>query len=499
MPLFTEDSIQQLFGNEAAENENIARLREYYVKSEVFDQMTTDAPLRILVGHKGIGKSALVKVALAEAAERHDVAILVRPDDIHGVASEEKGLLELIREWKNGLARIISEKALDVIGGTSPQAGLVRGAARVLDVVASSISSNAFQVTLDPTRMAIAKRFLKDRRIVVYLDDLDRGWEGRLLDIRRISALLNAARDMSSENPGLLFRVALRSDVYYLVRTSDESTDKVEGSVAWYTWSNHEIMVLLIKRIETFFGRKVDEARLRVEKQKHIAFYLDSVFSQKFEGQGHWENAPTYKVLMSLVRKRPRDLVKLCTAAGRVAAKEKRSLILTKHLESVFEDYSQGRVQDTINEYRSELPDVERLLVGMKPTKRTKRTKEAYFYDTGALLAKLRSIMEGGRFRFASGREATEKELASFLYKINFLIATKVLESGYVVRRYFEENRYLSSTFADFGFGWEVHPAYRWALQPDSVWDILQNLRVAADDDEDEEEREKARRKMELE
>ena len=492
MSKFTDDSIHRLFGNEAAENESIERLREYYVKSDVFGMMTGDAPLRILVGHKGIGKSALVKVALAEALEREEVAIFVRPDDIHGVATMETGLLELIREWKDGLTTIIAEKVMEAIGGDSAKARLARGATQVLDTIMESVSLKNFTVSLDPARRAIAERLLKTRRVVVYLDDLDRGWEGLSLDIRRISALLNAARDMSSDNRGLLFRIALRTDVYYLVRTSDESTDKVEGSVVWHSWTNHEIMVLLIKRIETYFGRTIDEATLRDQKQRHLAHYLESVFESRFRGQGHWANAPTYRVLMSLIRKRPRDLIKLCTSAARVSGRERASLIATKHLESVFEDYSQGRIQDSINEYRSELPEIERLLVGMKPAKRTRKTKDAYFYDTGALLKKLRNIMEGGRFRFAKGRQATDKELASFLYKINFLIATKTLESGYVVRRYFEENRYISSTFADFGFGWEVHPAYRWALQPDNVWDIFRNLQPAIDDDVEEEELQKA-------
>ena len=494
MLAFTDNSIHRLFGNEAAENESIERLRQYYVKSDVFDMMTGDTPLRILVGHKGIGKSALVKVALAEAPERQEVAILVRPDDIHGVAAVEKGILELIREWKNGLTTIIAEKVMETIGGASARAGIARGAAQVLDVIVDSVSSKNFRVSLDPARRAIAERLLETRRVVVYLDDLDRGWEGRSLDIRRISALLNAARDMSSDNPGLFFRIALRTDVYYLVRTSDESTDKVEGSVVWYSWTNHEIMVLLIKRIETYFGRPIEEKALRGQKQIHLAHYLEGVFESRFRGQGHWANAPMYRVLMSLIRKRPRDLVKLCTSAAREAGRERASLIATKHLESVFEDYSQGRIQDSINEYRSELPDIERLLVGMKPAKRTRKTKDAYFYDSGALLKKLRNIMEGGRFRFAKGGDATEKELASFLYKTNFLIATKTLESGYVVRRYFEENRYISSTFADFGFGWEVHPAYRWALQPDTVWDIFRNLHLAVDDDVEEDELQKAKR-----
>lgn len=50
-----------------------------------------------------------------------------------------------------------------------------------------------------------------------------------------------------------------------------------------------------------------------------------------------------------------------------------------------------------------------------------------------------------------------------------------------IVRKYFEENRYLSSTFADFGFDWEIHPAYGWALQPDNIDDIYASLKLSAD------------------
>ena len=54
--------------------------------------------------------------------------------------------------------------------------------------------------------------------------------------------LLNALRDMSTDFKGLYFRVALRADVYFLVTNlQTNSTDKVEGSVIWYSWTNHEI------------------------------------------------------------------------------------------------------------------------------------------------------------------------------------------------------------------------------------------------------------------
>lgn len=483
MPLFDEDSIQTLFGNEAAENETIARLRQYYVKGETYDRMLTEMPLRILVGHKGIGKSALITVALSEARDHSQVAVLVRPDDIEGIASGEKSLNALIREWKRGLREILLKKVFDSIGLQSPSSSLARGAAKVLEVVAASVTSDVVTITTDPAKRAIAEAFLKTRRVTVYLDDLDRGWEGKPSDIRRISALLNAVRDMSSEDPGMQFRVALRSDVYYLVRTSDESTDKIEGSVIWYSWTNHEILVLLIKRIETFFNRPLDERAVVKERQRHIAHFLDSVFAPKFEGQGKWSNAPMYHVLMSLVRRRPRDLVKLCTSAAREAASEGADKIHTKHLQAVFEEYSQGRIQDTVNEYRTELADIERLLMGMKPSRKELTARASYYYPTDALLKKLNNIMQGGRFVFASGKVATEKDLASFLYKINVLVATKELDGGLIQRRYFEESRYLSGAFADFGYAWEVHPAYRWALQADSVREIFENVGLSGEEE----------------
>jgi len=82
-----------------------------------------------------------------------------------------------------------------------------------------------------------------------------------------------------------------------------------------------------------------------------------------------------------------------------------------------------------------------------------------------------------------NGREADARELAQFLYKINLLTARKVMPSGEIERRYFEENRYVSGRFADFGYDWEVHPAYRWALQPDTVASILQELELSSEKD----------------
>lgn len=79
---FSETNIARLFGHEAAEDEDIVLLRAYYFKSSIFGQVATDLSMRLLVGHKGIGKSALFKVAMAEEASEGKISILIKPDDI---------------------------------------------------------------------------------------------------------------------------------------------------------------------------------------------------------------------------------------------------------------------------------------------------------------------------------------------------------------------------------------------------------------------------------
>ena len=477
---FDDETIQGLFGFEDAESESIARLKEYYFKKDTFNRVTAALPIRLLVGHKGTGKSALFKVAISEEKEKGNLPILIKPDDIAELGKSNENFLLRIRQWKYGLIKIIGEKVFNELEIHDEKiiSKLTQFGLKIVSYVAESLKNVCETVDLTPTQKLLIDNFLKSKKIIVYIDDLDRGWEGKKEDIIRISALLNCIRDMANENPGLLFKVSLRSDVYYLVRTSDESTDKIEGSVVWCKWSNHEIFVLLIKRILTYFGKEVDEEKLLATPQEHLRFYLDDVMERTFSGRGKWSNVHMYKVLMSLIRKRPRDLVKLCSLAAQQAQFTGSHIILTSHFQSIFEEYSQGRIQDTINEYKSELPSIEKLLFGMRPSTKEKNVGLGYIYTTTQLMTKLNKIIQNNNFRFANGNQASAKELAQFLYKINFLTARKLLETGEIQRKYFEENRYLSSSFVYYGYELEGHPAFRWALQPEGFNATLDKLEV---------------------
>ncbi len=67
---FTPEIIEELFGTEAAEQEDPLRLRKYFFKNKTYEDIKANLPLRILVAHKGIGKSALFKVCFSEDIDR---------------------------------------------------------------------------------------------------------------------------------------------------------------------------------------------------------------------------------------------------------------------------------------------------------------------------------------------------------------------------------------------------------------------------------------------
>lgn len=473
---FTEENISRLFGHEAAEDEEFERLQSYYIKNNTHKKLTADLPLRILVGHKGVGKSAIFTIARHEDEKENRLSVLIKPDDISKIGQNNSDFSQMIRDWKDGLLCIIATKVfenlnIDIEDNTLNN--LLRKGTKILNLIKDTLVSKTKEISLNGINKSIIEQFLKNNRIIVYIDDLDRGWQSKKDDIQRISALLNAVRDLSNDNKGLQFRISLRTDVYYLVRTSDESTDKIEGSVVWHKWINHEILILLVKRIETFFDRDINVDSLRNADQIRIANYLDSIFEKRFMDYGKWSNAPIHRVLMSLIRNRPRDLVKLCTLAAKIAYENGSNKIKTEHLKAIFPEYSQGRIQDTINEYKSELPEIERLLLNMKPSQKEVKDHIGYIYDTNRLKRKIRNIQEQGKFTYTNGKTATDSDLIQFLYKINFITARKKLEDGTIERKYFEENRYISSPNVDFGFDWEIHPAFRWALSPNENDQLL--------------------------
>lgn len=482
---FSDEQIREMFGDLAAEDEKKERFSSCFIKTDVYQKIHNFLPIRILVAHKGIGKSAIFRMSYLENLENNVLSLWVKPDDILKIANTEDDIdpLLMIRQWKDGLEELLVEKVISNFNISKDNDGInqiARKGVKLTEQIFAIVKKVNEFFDVDEVKKSVAKEYLKKRKIVIYIDDLDRAWNGSKQNVYRISALLNAIRDMCNETDELCFRISLRSDVYYLVRTADESTDKIDGNVIWLSWTEHELMALLVKRVQSYFGNALSERILLDMKQYEMSEYLNDIMAETFEGDGKWNNRPIRYIFLSLIRRRPRDLINLCTLAARNANVAGRNLIVTKDWEEVFESYSTSRLQDTINEHKYELPDIERLLLGMRPSHKMRKEDKPFVYDKERLIRKIEGIIQNGKFYFTNSKECEVEELITFMYKINFLNARKNMKDGYIDRKYFEDNKYISSKNVDFGYDWEIHPAFRWALYPDNS-DILKITDIPKD------------------
>jgi len=473
MPKFDDQTIETLFGADDAEAERPERFKEYFFYNGAYDSVISNLPIRVLVGHKGVGKSALLKRAFLADTEADKIAFWLQSGDIDAIRpinSTASSLVARIEGWKQGISAFLASSLLKLVYPESYESTLDQirsgSATSLREVYTRALEIYAKERGIDP----------KSLTVTLYIDDIDRGWTANSEDIKNISALLNAMRDIAGPDDRIRFRIGLRSDVYFLVRTSDESTDKIERNVIWIKWTNDEILRLAAKRIQTFFKVEVDERALKGLQQPQITqTILSKVIDPVFRGKGHWDNRPIHNVLLSLTRARPRDLVKLFHGAARRAQSRNHQIISSEDLDDSFQSYSQERLQDIINEFRTELPQIENLLLNMRPTKKQQRTAENYQFSTDRLSVKLQEIMQHVTLRFANGRYVTPRSLIQFLYKIDFITARRKTASG-IDRKYFDESRFLATEIVEFGYGWEIHPAYRWALQPQDIQDVINSL-----------------------
>ncbi len=98
---FDDDTIRSIFGHEAAEDDDIRRLKQFYFKNTTYSRLRANHTLRLLIGHKGIGKSAMLTIAAQEDLANKQLAISLRPDDIDEIDSSGDRLNGQIKAWKD--------------------------------------------------------------------------------------------------------------------------------------------------------------------------------------------------------------------------------------------------------------------------------------------------------------------------------------------------------------------------------------------------------------
>ena len=107
---FKKDNRLKLFGHEDAGKEDDSRLTSYYYKTVQYEDVMSNIKLQIVIGEKGTGKSALLKMAFIEDLDTDAVPIWIRLDDLSELYSEilnSNNLYELKTLWKRSISKLV--------------------------------------------------------------------------------------------------------------------------------------------------------------------------------------------------------------------------------------------------------------------------------------------------------------------------------------------------------------------------------------------------------
>lgn len=107
---FRKENRLRLFGHEDAGKEKVQRLSEYYFRTNQYEDVYSDIDFQMVVGEKGTGKSALLKMAYIEGIENEEISIWIRMEDLSELYSdllEEDDLYKLKMLWKKAISRLV--------------------------------------------------------------------------------------------------------------------------------------------------------------------------------------------------------------------------------------------------------------------------------------------------------------------------------------------------------------------------------------------------------
>ncbi|MGK2256380.1 MAG: hypothetical protein ACI8Y6_001688, partial [Brevundimonas sp.] len=89
MSPFTPDNIGEIFGSDAADTEDAARLYTFFISNDSYHNVRAPNPICLVVGQKGIGKTALMRVSALDDQRNRFPSIFIRGSRI--LAAAEAG------------------------------------------------------------------------------------------------------------------------------------------------------------------------------------------------------------------------------------------------------------------------------------------------------------------------------------------------------------------------------------------------------------------------
>ena len=372
------------FGAPAAERDVDVGLYTYFVESEDYQRLLRREQT-IVIGNRGAGKSALFKILAQRLKSTGALVIELSPENysyelLSTVLRREgqgswakqgafaaawkyliyvlimKGLTSQGPRLKTGASSRIYAYLRDNHKGfqENPSAVLVSYLKRIegLKIGSYEASIRATELSrlykleeLEPLLPCLVEITAK-RKVIVLVDELDKGWDGSEDAKAFVSGLFQAAVSMNQLTHSLTVYISLRQELYDSIPALYDDAQKYRDIIQTIRWDEESLLKVAANRI-----------RYSVPKLKN---HTDiDCWNEVFVETLTYRKAKSFNYLIDRTLYRPRELIQFCTDALGESKDQKIAPIEYSVLSRAELIYSDGRTKDIAAEYRFQYPGLQ--------------------------------------------------------------------------------------------------------------------------------------------
>jgi energy-coupling factor transporter ATP-binding protein EcfA2 len=376
------DYSQLNFGAPAAERDIGQGLADYFVESPAFTRVA-NREKTVVLGNRGTGKSAIFKVLARREREKGSIVIELSPEDYsyemlaRVLVSESEGSWGKVgayaASWRYLIWVLImkglSDKSSVIRKGTAarqlrrylyenhpsitanPIGTLISYLKRIegvkVGVWGAEMRTRELQQLYELKELQPLLPVVKDmcarQKVVVLVDELDRGWDASEDARGFVAGLFQACMSINGSTPQITAYISLRQELYDNIPELYDDVQKFRDVIEMLSWDELSLLRLAEARISYSLGLKdVAEGVL-----------WNRVFAETLDGV----QTKSLRYVADRTHHRPREMIEFCSQCREVAeAKSLRGRIDYSTIRQAEDLYSAERAKDIAAEYRFRFP-----------------------------------------------------------------------------------------------------------------------------------------------
>jgi hypothetical protein len=438
-------------GAPAAERDIERGLEDYFVESEAYNRVRLGSK-RIVIGARGIGKSAIFQVLARREREAGSYVIELSPEDYsyellsQTMASEDHGswaklgayavawkyliyvlIMKEISKKKTHLKKVAASGIYKYIRDNhsnqqaSKLSALVSYLKRLEGIKIGKYEANTKARELEKLYkleeihhlLPMLKEIASSKRIVVLVDELDRGWDSSEDARAFVAGLFQACVSINSVHDSLRVYMSLRQELYDDVPELYDDAQKYRDLIETLSWNESSLLKLMARRI------RHSMPALEVADD-------ETCWNSLFASLPGSRKSGSFRYMTDRTLYRPREIIQFCIQAIE-CCHDSYPGIPVKHaaVREAEGIYSAERAKDIAAEHRFQYPGLISVLDAFRGKTQTLDREELEYLCLELITGETSSRGTGAWLNYC-----TQQSLIDILWNVGFLCAEAVQDNG---------------------------------------------------------------------